>query len=940
MNSHNPFNTGGNGCPNDFRSGDQLVDRIIGDAYHVVKEVYLALGNLTYIYNYLQKYGLIITVDSEEAIKDIPLSIGKFARVYNKSETVGYYFTDYLYVDDDTSGIRPNDPKATGSWVSTKATGSNLSFVRIWKYHAVADGETTIQLPTDVPIVDVQTIYVQGLRKDVGEGFTYNEGDATITLVEGLVAGDLVTVIIGITDPDLDIDVFAILKRTDGASNIGTESGNTVQGELDRILGNLDILFRNQTEVYAADFGVTGDGVDCGSKCVEAIEHIMRNGGTLIFPEGNVNWGTTRHQFAIYNGKPCTIKGAPGGTTWVYDNVDPIANAPGAIWAYSEPFLIEFGGQPTSQNQIVESVTVEDLTIDYSNQANKGGPTYETMHLGAHPTPYSDGTLGLRFSYCRSPVVRNVTLKEIYGSGIQLWKCSMGLIEDNKLYNVSANQPLGAGNNESVDHFGWAIWSGASPMTIIRRNAAINKRVFVCDPTLMSPNNNVVYNGTLCGYIGIFAEYGSNGGSSSIYPPGFEWQNQANADKRTYVTLENNLVSGYTMSMKSEATTSVRIINNTLLNHYIGVSVQASADVVGNYINGLQADLQKCPQNGFELQRGGIQLSWWASSAQDHRQYVAQNYIYSSAYNCISIGKAYATIDDNQFTIAGTARFINSVTSFNVDLLELRGNKFLLSEDCTQTVPMRVTNCSKVVMESNFVENKSTTIRMSVQMANPTIRGNTFKGWVQLYLASAGSIVEDNTSTDPTNNKGLEIQVASAADCIIRRNQITKYNADDGDQIIFLSNAARTVIDGNVINYAATTGAGRTKSIPVIKTFGTCFYTRVLNNRVVGDSSATYGFTLFDGSSGARVLECRGNGTDNATRQMFTLFSQSGPWFVSGNDWTQTYTAEINTPSSVYAAYKPAIGEKVPYLRPQAGGAEGIVYTSTGWLTYGSIASS
>lgn len=719
---------------------------------------------------------------------------------------------------------------------------------------------------------------------------------------------------------------LVVLSQPNGAGKIGLAQGGVVQ----------DVL----TEIPASMFGVTGDGVACGAACVEAIEYIMINGGTLVFPEGEVNWGTTRHKFAIYNGKPCTIKGSDGGTTWTFDNVDPVANGSGAIWPFSEPFLVTFGGQPTTQGVFVEPVTVENLTIDYTRQANKGGPTYETMGVGAHPTPYSDGTLGLRFSYCRSPVVRNVTMREIYGSGIQFWKCSMALAENNYLYNVSANQPLGSGGNESVDHFGWAIWSGASPKTIIRRNTAINKRVFVCDPELKSPINNVVYNGTLCGYIGMFAEYGSNGGTSTIYPPDFEWQADESADKRTYIALEDNLVWGYTMSIKSEATTSARIINNTLLNHYIGVSVQASADVVGNYINGLQADLQKCPQNGFELQRGGIQLSWWASSVQDHRQYVAQNYVYSAAYNCISIGKAYATIDDNQFTITRAARFINSVTSFNVDLLEMRGNKFMMSESCTQTVPIRVTNCSKVVLESNLIENKSTTTHMSVQMANPVIRNNTFKGRVQLYLASDGSIVEENISTDDTSNKGLAIQVASASDCIIRRNRITKYNVDDADQIFFLSNAARTVIEDNIINYDAATGAGRTKSIPVIKTYGTCFYTRILNNRVTGDSSATFGFTLFDGSSGARVLECRGNSTDNATRQMFTMYAQSGPWFVSGNDWTQTYSSEVNTASNIYASYKPAIGEKVPYLRPQAGGAEGIVYTASGWLTFGSIAAS
>lgn len=256
MNSHNPFNTGGSGCTNDFRSADQLVDRIIGDAYHVVKEVYLALGNLSYIYNYLQKYGLIITVDSEDAIKDIPLSIGKFARVYNKSDTAGYYFTDYLYVADDTTGIVPNDPTATGSWVSTKSTGSNASFVRIWKYRAVADGETVIQLPTDMPIVDVQTIYVEGSRQDVGEGFIYNEGNATITLADELDAGNLVTVIIGISDPDMDIDIFALLKKEDGASHIGTKGGTSVQAELDVLNAGVDPTLRSDLASVEAGLGV------------------------------------------------------------------------------------------------------------------------------------------------------------------------------------------------------------------------------------------------------------------------------------------------------------------------------------------------------------------------------------------------------------------------------------------------------------------------------------------------------------------------------------------------------------------------------------------------------------------------------------------------------------------------------------------------------------
>ena len=114
-----------------------------------------------------------------------------------------------------------------GAWVSDKDT----PLVRVWKYRAVADGETVIQLPTDIHIVGVQTIYVQGVRQDIGEGFSYDEGAATITLADELEAGNLVTVIIGV-DPDSNKDIFAALKHNDGASNVGTSSGDTVEERL------------------------------------------------------------------------------------------------------------------------------------------------------------------------------------------------------------------------------------------------------------------------------------------------------------------------------------------------------------------------------------------------------------------------------------------------------------------------------------------------------------------------------------------------------------------------------------------------------------------------------------------------------------------------------------------------------------------------------------
>lgn len=183
------------------------------------------------------------------------------------------------------AGSTPKESGGVGSsaWISNKDT----PLVRVWKYRAVADGETVIQLPTDIPVVGVQAIYVQGVRQDIGEGFSYDEGAATITLADELEAGNLVTVIIGV-DPDSNKDIFAALKGTDGAYNIGTQSGDTVQAVLDNLLlKNQQLINKYGAELIGINpsgkladvlndvtpeqFGAIGDGVADDTQALKAM---------------------------------------------------------------------------------------------------------------------------------------------------------------------------------------------------------------------------------------------------------------------------------------------------------------------------------------------------------------------------------------------------------------------------------------------------------------------------------------------------------------------------------------------------------------------------------------------------------------------------------------------------------------------------------------------
>lgn len=278
MNSHNPFDTGNpmQTCLNDFQSRDQLVDSIIGNSYEVVKKVYLSLGKVEYIYNYLQKYGLIIAVRSEKELRELPVNVTKYARLYSKSESGERFYVDYLYLEDDSSGIAPSEPGVPGSWVAVGSSGSSNSFIRIWYYDAESAGQTVINLPTDLPILAVQTLYVEGSRNDVGRAFTFNAETNTITLVDGsdVEVGTQFTVIIGVSDPDADLDIFSIFAAASGATLIGTASGKTVQTTLDE---------KVDTALLTSTSGAASITTESGKSVQAHLDSLVRRVNVLDF---------------------------------------------------------------------------------------------------------------------------------------------------------------------------------------------------------------------------------------------------------------------------------------------------------------------------------------------------------------------------------------------------------------------------------------------------------------------------------------------------------------------------------------------------------------------------------------------------------------------------------------------------------------------------------
>lgn len=199
MNAHTPFDANQDWtnpyCQNS--SNDPMVDALLGNAYHVVRTVYCNLGNLKLIYDFLNQYGMVLGVQSEDELKALTTK-ASYARIYGFSRAGDRQVTDYLYVEGDRTGILPNDTTATGSWISVATSGSGggsggssgegAYIPWVYSNGSAIGGETTLNVPDGT--VGVPFIIVNGDMQYVGRGFTFDTTNLSVTLAQPLEEGD------------------------------------------------------------------------------------------------------------------------------------------------------------------------------------------------------------------------------------------------------------------------------------------------------------------------------------------------------------------------------------------------------------------------------------------------------------------------------------------------------------------------------------------------------------------------------------------------------------------------------------------------------------------------------------------------------------------------------------------------------------------------------
>lgn len=379
-------------------------------------------------------------------------------------------------------------------------------------------------------------------------------------------------------------------------------------------------------EIDARWFGVRTDGVDCRKELLTAWRWIMARGGTLRHPTGNINIGKEYEKVgdqgtrlplqAQPDSKPFTLK---GNNSWLipediplqnWQTFLPLSENPQHAYLHQVRHIAFFGSgsglnskgvfEPTATNCAFPPFTWDGIHFNYSAQTHQGGVHFSSVQVEAGKVTsavvatnakpgetvaesFDDGARLFDIDFAEQPVIINSIFKNNYGNGLRCAKCYLPRLRDLTLLNISANQiknPVSGG--EASDHTGGGIFFNSCYGGSLERLTVNNQRRYLKS----SQQGRVETQGTICGYIGIWVEYGIDENTTlkdnnnnyitndyKHYVPGITEDLLNTTDPLAGMqqgTLLSSLeVRGYTLGIKSENSTDYTAIACKVTDCYI-----------------------------------------------------------------------------------------------------------------------------------------------------------------------------------------------------------------------------------------------------------------------------------------------------------------------------------------------------------------------------------
>jgi len=692
------------------------------------------------------------------------------------------------------------------------------------------------------------------------------------------------------------------------------------------------------SEINAEWFGVRNDGIACEDNINNSIDYITRSGGTLFFPVGIINFGRLRKTVSFFPGiKNFVIRGQGAATVFSFENIDPPARSSNKNWVF-EKALLTFNG--ISNSSFIGPFILENFTIDYSKQRNKGGTDLDSLS-DCHPTPHSAGTTAIFVSYCLNPVFKNIYFSNIYGNGIYCRRSLKPLAENNFFRDVSANQIVARNNRMDQDCAGGAIFYWSCYGGIIRDCTAWNTRKYTVD--FNSPDNGQSLKGTLCGYIGFWCEYDIGlKGKDNTEPPWIDWLNidkdRDNDSVSRGMEISNCLVYGYVIGIKGETAVDISIINNIVLNCYLPILCSGVRGIVQrNFTDMLECEDIKCPQGGLEQKRshlGGITFTKDFNSNLSLE--ISHNYVRTSNYPAVITSRLNLKFLYNYIDLHGKACFFASSGKGRLFGLEMIGNVFYFNKTANP-VPSRLDFNSTALFENNtFIINCEKGLEIDFR-SNPNSENisfirNTIIG--PLIIKSDTKLILDNNYF---SNRGNEQSFFSIKGNYSRiNNNIFECPRNFEQSLIELYGRGHLIQDNLFV-----VRQGKMKSnklVTFLKLKAETFFIEVNNNRVSGNNDNRPFIFVEDCS----ILHAHNNFSDGISRLIENMNKITGPVFFSRNQFKQKITNDLlfeepNLAQKISSEFNAFLGERIYYILPQPNGREGIVMTSAGWKEFGLI---
>lgn len=675
--------------------------------------------------------------------------------------------------------------------------------------------------------------------------------------------------------------------------------------------GGFDTL-RHKLDSYVVnvkDFGAKGDDTTNDYQSIlDVISYIKSiGGGCLYFPKGIYKISANSPSLLIDFSNIYIIGAGVDNTILKFYTTAPGRSA----W---------INIQGTNGDIFIQNITIRDLTIDGTQQLNKGG-TLADNYKTTIPNPEELGSFGINIEYAAHINIENIKLNDIYGDGIHAMYTAFCIVDNCQLFDCSAAN-IQSGET-GYDNFGDGIAFFASHNIIVKNNKVINKRIF----KIHAPSTDYSYFRTdvadiynyPCGRSGLEYEYAIN--ADMVEPPlnCAPYYNDFSERNHFGSIFENNYVYGYNKGIHIENLVKTTLFRNTIIHCHISILLSSNnVQCLNNYLD--NDNVTPALQSGYNLYYGGIAVT---NFGVNENILIDGNSFYGDGQGII-LGSGNVIITNNNFWCK-EYQILNVI--YEIENIHIISNIFHPTNTNYYSISIDSIYNTKII-DNIYYGTSDENCELNLASLNGCIiEENSFISTYIKFDANASKVYIENNTFRGNTSKTSYIYFYVYTDIFIKSNVFNM-----GDNITKcidgISTATNITIEENIINSTSIN-----KTAFSLKT--NLYNIKVLNNKMYCTDNTSY---LLYCDWDIYSLIVKYNFIDNG----YILYTAGGNLRNNGEIRDNSGLVHINSTNvTIPTEGTHDIGERIYIPNPIAGGYEGYICVTAGtpgtWKGFGAI---